>query len=233
MFKEIELTNAQIKEIFSFIEFWEKNNNEEILSHFSQIDNKLLKEGIAELKEVYKWLLDLWIWEKSLKINPAISRWLNYYTWTIFETFIIWYENIWSIASGGRYENLASNFSKNSYPGVWWDIWVTRLLVVLESLWKLKYERKTVSKVLVLNMWEKTLKDNLKIVEILRKSWINTETYLEEAKMQKQLKYANNKKIPFAIICGENELEKWIIQLKNLDTGEQKEVKIEELNTWF
>jgi histidyl-tRNA synthetase len=229
MFKEIELTNTQIEAIFEFIKFWEDNTNEKILSHFSQIDNKLLKEGINELKEVYNWLLDVWIWEKYLKINPSISRWLNYYTWIVFETFIVWAENLWSIASGGRYENLASNFSKNNYPGVWGSIWLSRLLAVLESLWKIKPNRKTISKVLVLNMWKKTLKNNLKIVETLRKSWINTEIYLEEAKMQKQLKYANSKKIPFAIICWDEELEKKIIQLKNLDTWKQEEVKESEL----
>jgi histidyl-tRNA synthetase len=229
MFKKIELTDTQIKAIFEFIEYWENNTNEEILSHFSQVNNKLLKKGINEIKEVYNWLLDAWIWKKYLKINPSISRWLNYYTWIVFETFIVWAENLWSIASGGRYENLASNFSKNNYPGVWGSIWLTRLLTVLESLWKLKFERKTISKVLVLNMWKKTLKNNLRIVEDLRKAWINTEIYLEEAKIQKQLKYANNKKIKYAVIYWDEELEKKTIQLKNLDTWEQEEVKEEEV----
>jgi histidyl-tRNA synthetase len=190
----------------------------------------LLKEGIVELKEVYEWLLNVWIPKKYLKINPAISRGLNYYTWTVFETFIVWVENLWSIASGGRYENLASNFSKNNYPWVGGSIWLTRLLTILESLWKIKPNRKTISKVLVLNMWEKTLKNNLKIVENLRKAWINTEIYLDtDAKIQKQLKYANNKNIPFAVICWDEELEKGIVQLKNLDTWEQVEVKEDEL----
>jgi histidyl-tRNA synthetase len=189
----------------------------------------LLKEWIDELKKNYNWLLNIWIWEKYLKINPSISRWLNYYTWMVFETFIVWAEDLWSIASGWRYDNLASNFSKNNYPWVWGSIWLTRLLTILENLWKLKFERKTVSKVLVLNMWEKTLENNLKIVENLRNFWINTEIYLEEAKMQKQLKYANNKKIQYALICWDLEFEKRIVQLKNLDTGEQKEVKEEEL----
>jgi len=63
-------------------------------------------------------LIALGVEEKNLKINPSISRGLNYYTGTVFETFINGFEKYGSIASGGRYENLCSHFSKNNYPGV-------------------------------------------------------------------------------------------------------------------
>jgi histidyl-tRNA synthetase len=231
MFVEIGLSSNQINEIFQFIKFWQESTNEEILAYFSQNDNNLLKEWITELKKIYEWLLTIWINRKYLKINPSISRWLNYYTWTVFETFIVWAESLWSIASGGRYENLASNFTKNNYPWVWGSIWLTRLLAVLNSLWKLKINRKTVSKVLVLNMWNDFLETNLKIVETLRKAWINTEFYLDEAKIQKQLKYANNKKIHFVVICWEEEEKREVVQLKNLDTWEQIEIKKENLTS--
>jgi histidyl-tRNA synthetase len=226
---EIGNNKEQVNKIFEFIEFGENSSSEEFFWTFWQNDNNLLKEWLKELNFVYNGLLNLWISKKFIRINPSISRWLNYYTGTVFETFIVWSENLWSISSGWRYENLASNFTKNSYPWVWWSIWLTRLIAVLKSLWKIFVNRETISKVLVLNMWESTLKINLKIIENLRKSWINAEFYLEDVKIQKQLKYANIKKIPFAIICGENEQKRNVVQLKNLDTWEQKEVKEEEI----
>ena len=158
---DLELNQIQVSEIEKLIDFSENQTNENILSNYSQIDNKMLKEWIEELKIVYEWLLWLWIKKESIRINPSISRWLNYYTWTVFETFIVWSEKYWSIASWWRYENLASNFSKNDYPWVWWSIWLTRLLSILDSIDKLNPIRKTVSKVLVLNMWDKTLSYNL------------------------------------------------------------------------
>ena len=231
MLKELNLSEKQIEEIFGFIEFWEKNDSEKILSKYSQIDNKLLKEWLEELKIVYEWLLNLWVSKDFVKINPSISRWLNYYTWTVFETFIVWAEKFWSIASGWRYENLASNFTKNNFPWVWWSIWLTRLISILKELWKINPKEKTTTRVLVLNMWEATKKESLKLVESLRKSWTNTEFYLDpEAKMQKQLKYANNKKIPFVVILWEEELKKGIVQFKNLNTWEQEEIKL--LESW-
>jgi len=167
---------------------------------------------------------------KFLKINPAISRGLNYYTWTVFETFITEYENFWSISSWGRYENLCSNFTKNNYPWVGGSIWLSRLLFVLNEIWKVEKNKKTITDVLVVNMWWELLKDTLSFVKDLRWEWINTELFLDnDTKIAKQLKYANNKMIPFIIIMGDEEKEKWTVQLKKLETWEQLEVKRDEV----
>lgn len=226
MFYDLWLDKKQILDVFDFIKFWEENDSKKILSNYSQIDNKMLKEGIEELKFVYDWLILLWLNDKNLRINSAISRGLDYYTWTVFETFISWAEKYWSIASWGRYENLTSNFSKNNYPWVWWSIWLTRLISILDLLWKINPLRKTTSKVLVLNMWDGVLSYNLALVENLRSEGINTEFYIDwKAKIQKQLKYANNKKIKYAVIAWDEEIKDWIVQLKNLDSWEQKTIE--------
>lgn len=229
MFEEIGLSTKQIEGIFDFIKYWEESSSMRILAHFSSSDNALLREWISELSFVYKGLLDLWVPTDKIKINPAISRGLNYYTGLVFETFIVGAENMWSICSGGRYENLASNFTKNNYPGVGGSIGLTRLLSILDSLSKINPKEKTISKVLVLNMWEDTFKSNLEIVNELRKEWINTEIYLEDTKIQKQLKYANAKKIPIVVICGTEEQKASKVQIKYLETGEQKEINRKDL----
>lgn len=230
MFLEIWLSEKQINEIRDFLYFWDNNSSSAIFEKFSTIKNELVIEWIKELEYIYKNLLILWIDEKYIKVNPSISRWLNYYTWLVFETFICWYENFWSISSGGRYDNLASNFTKNNFPWVWGSIWLSRLLSILKEINKLNFSKKTLTKVLIINMWEKFLAKNLEILNYLRNSWINSEIYLDSnTKIQKQLKYANNKKIPFVIINWEDEINKWIIQFKNLDSWEQKELKREDL----
>ncbi|MDD2907062.1 MAG: histidine--tRNA ligase [Candidatus Gracilibacteria bacterium] len=230
MFFSVGLNEVQIEKIVEFIRFSEEKTNTEILTFYSQFSNELLKTGIDELKYLYNNLINLGVEEKYLKINTSISRGLNYYTGTVFETFIVGAENLGSVSSGGRYDNLASNFTKNNYPGVGGSIGLSRLIAVLNSIGKIELDRKTVSKAMLVNMGENTLKNNLSILNILRNAGVSCEMYLDsETKIQKQLKYANNKKIQYAIICGLDELEKGVLQLKNLDSGEQLEIKQSEI----
>lgn len=230
MFLSIWLSEQTIEKIVEFIKFWEEKTSTEILTYYSQFDSLLLKTWLDELKYLYTSLISLWVDEQYIKINPSISRGLNYYTWTVFETFITWALNMWSISSGGRYEDLASNFTKNNFPWVGWSIWLTRLLSVLESIWKIETNKKTTSKVMLVNMWDAFLKKNLEIIRFLRQNLINTELYLDsEAKIVKQLKYANNKKINYVIIVWETEIQNDIVVLKNLYSWEQFEIKQENL----
>lgn len=230
MFLSIWLREQTIEKIVEFIKFWEQKTSTEILTYYSQFDSLLLKTWLDELKYLYTSLISLWVDEQYIKINPSISRGLNYYTWTVFETFIAWAESMWSVSSGGRYEDLASNFTKNNFPWVGWSIGLTRLLSVLESIWKIETSRKTTSKVMLVNMWDDFLKKNLEIIRFLRQNFINTELYLDsEAKIVKQLKYANNKKINYVIIIWETEIQNDIIVLKNLYSWEQFEIKQENL----
>lgn len=234
MFISNWLNDTQIDKIVEFIKFWEEKTSLEILTFYWQFDWELLKTWIEELKYLYNNLILLWVDGKYIKINPSISRWLNYYTWTVFETFIVWAENIWSISSWGRYENLASNFTKNNFPWVGGSIGLSRLIAVLNSIWKIELNRKTISKVMLVNMWSESLKFNLEILNMLRKSGINCEMYLDnEAKIVKQLKYANNKKINFVIIIWEEEIKNNTLQLKNLDNWEQFEIKKSEIMNYI
>jgi histidyl-tRNA synthetase len=212
----------------------DSKNNEDILSFFEQFNNELLKEWLKELRYIYKNLLSLNIDKNFLKINPSISRWLNYYTWLVFETFIKWALGMWSIASWGRYDNLCSNFSKNNFPWVGGSIWLSRLISVLKELNLLKDCNRSIVDVLVINMWEEFLSYNLSAIKTLRELSINTELYLDSsAKMKKQLKYADNKKIPFCIIIWENEIKKDIVLFKDLSNWEQKEIKLEDIKKYI
>lgn len=236
MFEENDLNKNQIKWIVELIDLSEDKTktNTDMLSFFEQYDNSLLKEWLNDLKYVYKNLINIWIDEKYLKINPSISRWLNYYTGLVFETFISSAESMWSIASGGRYDDLCNHFSKNNFPWVGGSIWLSRLIALLDELKKLEYNKKTISDILVLNMWEENLEENLKLVKSLRNTWINTEIYLDgDAKFAKQIKYADNKKMRYVIIQGDNEIKKWIIQIKDLENNTQDEIILKEIECYF
>lgn len=233
MLEELSLEESQIENILEFVKNAETKNSQEILEIYKNISNELFQDGLEELKYVYSHLLQLWVEEKSIKINPAISRGLNYYTGTVFETFISGAETMWSVSSWGRYENLCGNFTDKPFPGVWGSIGLSRIIAVLQHLKNKSVEtfQKTTTQVLVLNMDENLLFDTLDIVKNLREKNIPTEIYLQAgAKFKKQFKYADNKKIPFVVIFGEDEKEKWIVQIKKLENGEQKEAKITEIS---
>ncbi len=230
MLEELFLNQEQIDSIMKLIE--KSKDSDGIIDYLKNtwITNELFLEWLKELEYVYKNLLNLWIESKYLVINPSISRWLNYYTWTVFETFITWAEKLWSISSGWRYENLASNFSKNNFPWVGGSIWLSRLITVLNSLWKIENTKKTLTQVMLVNMDANLLKDNLSILKDLRDKWINCELYLDSnTKIAKQIKYADNKKIPYVIIMWEDELKKGIVLIKTLATWEQEEMTVEDL----
>jgi histidyl-tRNA synthetase len=232
MFEWINLWPVQIDSIFEMIDFAEKKakNIEEVFNFFSWIVNNMLKEWLEEIKYVYENLLNLWVEKKNLIINPTISRWLNYYTWLVFETFISGAENMWSISSWWRYDDLCSHFSKNNFPWVWGSIGLSRLLSVLNELNKLKFNKKTVSDVLLINLWDDTIKENLKLIKELRDNWIHSEIYLDSSvKFAKQIKYADNKKIPFVIIYQEEEIKNNIVKLKNLLNWKQEEIKTQDI----
>lgn len=232
MLQDIQTQENQIEQILEFISNAQTKNSEELLEIYKNIDNQLFQEGIKELEYVYWNLLQLGVEKDFLKINPAISRGLNYYTGTVFETFITGAEKMWSVSSGGRYENLCGNFTDKAFPGVGWSIGVSRVIAVLNQLNSASVEttQKTTTQVLVLNMDENLLFDTLEIVKTLRNNDIPTEIYLDSgAKFKKQFKYADNKNIPFVIIFGEDEKEKNIVQIKKLATGEQKEVSLENI----
>ncbi len=235
LFLDLWLEKNQINKIFELIDISNKWDYDSIINYFSGIKNTLLINWLSELKEVYLTLLNLGIKEDYIKINPSISRGLNYYTWTVFETFIFWAEKYWSISSWWRYDNLTSNFSKNNFPWVWWSIWLTRLLSVLRELNKIKdNSKKTITDVLILNLWKDYLKETLILLKKFRENGINTEIFLNmEVKMWKQIKYADNKKIPYVVIFWEQEQKNNEIQFKILETWEQKTILISELNKLF
>lgn len=190
--------------------------------------NEDLIAGKAELREVLETVRILGVPERDVVLNCSIARGLDYYTGTVYETTLDEHPQIGSICSGGRYENLASHYTKSRLPGVGISIGATRLFWQLSAAGLLGRARSTV-KVLVTLMDAALLPASAELANSLRLAGINTELSLEPRKLAKQLQYADRAGIAFALILGEDELARGTVQVKGLLKGEQFEVARAEL----
>ena len=138
-------------------------------------------------------------------------------------------ENFGSVCSGGRYENLAENYTDKKLPGVGISIGLTRLFYKLQELNLIKAKKKSISDVLIIPMVE-DLKLPIKVANTLRNNGVNTEIYLNNKKLKAKFKYANKLEIPYVIVIGEDEIEKQIVKLKDMKTGEEKEIPLKEID---
>lgn len=188
----------------------------------------LFAQGLAELDAVLAGLKALKVPEEFYRINPAIARGLDYYTGTVYETFLNDFPGVGSVCSGGRYDNLASHYTKSRLPGVGISIGATRLFYQLKEAGVIKGDGST-SAVLVTQLDPALSADYLAIAAELRDAGINTEVQFEASKIAKQLKYADRAGIRFAVLMGTDEQARGTVTLKDLGKGEQHDVPRAEL----
>jgi histidyl-tRNA synthetase len=214
------------EKMIDYFEKLTKGTNEEIILECEKlIKTDEGKLGIAELKEVFN--LSSAYGVTCLKFNPMLARGLSYYTGTVFETIIQNNAITSSVCAGGRFDKMIGDFleSKEEYPAVGISFGVSRIFDALVAAEKIK-TIKTVTKILVISLNED--KTAIKTVSALRKNGINAEIDIVGRTIRKNLDYANVMGIPFAAIIGENEAKSGKLMLKNLITGEQKEVTVDE-----
>jgi len=191
------------------------------------ISNETFNEGLTELKEVVKYIKLLKVPETHFGVNLKIARGLDYYTGTVYETFLTEYPQIGSVCSGGRYDNLAEYYTDKKLPGVGISIGLTRLFYQLNEANLIKEEKKSIADVLVVSMDEE-LSDCMEIATSLREAGINTEVYLQNKKPKAKFKYADKLQIPYVIVIGEEERENGVVTLKNMIEGGQEKVSLDE-----
>lgn len=167
----------------------------------------------------------------KFEFESTLARGLDYYTSLIFEIEIPAYEG-GSLGGGGRYDDLIGMFTEKNIPAVGLAFGFDRIIEVMTRL-NLFPANLAVTKVLVTVFYPNLLEKSMEIASLLRSNNINTEIYIEETiSLDKQLKYANQKNIPYVIIIGPNEVEKGTVTIKNLTTRDQIEVRQEELNSF-
>ena len=191
----------------------------------------MLRAGVAELREVIELVHSLGVPETAYRLNFSIARGLDYYTGTVYETLLTNHPEIGSICSGGRYEDLASHYTKSKLPGVGISIGLTRLFWQLREAGLIEGIGESSVQAMVALMDESAMPHPLDIARRLRAGGINTEVQLEPKKIGKQFQYAAKAGIRFVALVGEDEINRGVVAVKDLVREQQFEVAREELAT--
>lgn len=221
-------SEEDIERIKNFIAI-EGSNEEKLekLGDFFDNDNEA-QQGLLEVKEVLSYVTPLELKNTSVEVDFSLARGLNYYTGTIFEVALTGV-SMGSVASGGRYDNLTESFGVKDVPGVGLSFGAERLYDVMEQLNLFPTELNNPVQVLIINFNTALNPSYFKLAHQLRNAGISAELYLHKAKIGKQMKFADQRNIPYVIIAGETEFESGAFQLKNLESGVQLELSLSEL----
>ena len=217
------LNESQIAIIEKYLSI--NGNNEEKLIAVKKIvgDNATAKKGMEEIEFLIHYSN-----QSQIVIDFTLARGLNYYTGIIFEVKAKDVQ-MGSIGGGGRYDDLTSTFDVPNIPGVGISFGVDRIYDVMEELKLFPEEVQTATQVIFFNLGEAESKAAFSLMQQLRSKNIRCEIYHEQTKFDKQFKYADKKQIPYAVIIGSKELEENNAVIKNLKSGEQKNLSHSEL----
>ena len=226
--RELQIPEENIQKIVTFIQI-EGTTDEKLQALENlKIENEIYCEGLTELKEVIKYIRLFNVPEKYFTVDVKIARGLDYYTGTVYETFLNEHKSVGSICSGGRYNNLSEYYTDKKLPGVGMSIGLTRLFYILNEINLIKTEKKSISEILIISMIP-DLKPAIETANKLRQAGINTEIYFDDKKIKAKFKYADKLKIPYVAVIGEEEEKNGTVSLKNMETGEQEEMSIEKM----
>ena len=219
--KNIELSKSQIEKLNSVL-FFEGSNNDKIkfLKSFLSSSSTGL-EGINEIENLTQL-------SKEFIFDLNLARGLSYYTSSIFEV-ILDEKNLGSLCGGGRYDDLTEIFGYKDISGIGISFGIERIYEIMKERNLFPNSINIKDTVLVCSMSKKYLDDSFKISSILRNNNISTDLYPDSPKLKKQLQYANNNDIPYVIIIGEEEVASKLYTLKDMETGIQEKLGINEI----
>ncbi len=205
--------------------------NGEIIAKLEDLDicNENFAAGLAELKTVIEQAQNLGLPAENIQIDLSITRGLDYYTGTVYETFFDEYPQFGSVCSGGRYDNLSSVFMDKKFPGVGISIGLTRLFDQLRANNLLQFKELTPSKALIVPQDESLIDEAVKLAGKLRNADIAVDVMYRQCKFKKKMEYANKIGVPYLVIIGEEEAKTGLFACKDMTTGEQKALNLDEL----
>ena len=196
-------------------------------------DSEEGSKGVAELTFIIQAIEELELQSAKLSIDVTLARGLNYYTGAIFEVSAPEGVAMGSIGGGGRYDDLTGVFGLKDVSGVGISFGLDRIYLVIEELGLFPKAIDQSLDVLCLNFGEREAMSSLKLVNRLRKSGVKADIYPSKTKIQKQFKYANNRKVPYVILLGEQELADNSFVVKNMAQGNQTRYGIEDLEAFI
>lgn len=205
-------------------------DNDEVVAALPEIvgDSPTARTGLAAIEEVLSGVRASGIPEERIRVDVSIARGLAYYTGTVYETFLGDLPGIGSVCSGGRYDDLASLYTKQRLPGIGGSLGVDRLIAAMEELGMVD-ESAAAADVFVALFVAERVGDYLALAAELRAGGLSVELYPESRKLGAQMKYADRRGHRLAVIIGEDEWNRETAQLKVLATGRSAEVSLSEL----
>ena len=225
---ELGVSQEKAGEILGFMEI--KGSNGQVLEALEAYRgrNELFDLGLDELKTVVKYLGGFGVPEENFAVDLTIARGLDYYTGTVYETFMVEHPEIGSICSGGRYDNLAEYYTDKILPGVGISIGLTRLFFILNEQGMLNEERNTApADVLLLPMVE-DLSPAVELATRFRNAGVRVQLYGEQKKFKAKMNYADKIGVPFVVFLGEDEIREGVVACKDMKSGEQTKLGFEE-----
>ena len=217
------LSEKNADALLSLIEH--KGSKDEVLQALNNlgVEDPLFRQGVEEAAYVVSALRAMHVPENRTKLNLAIARGLDYYTGTVYETLINAHPEFGSVCSGGRYDDLASHYTKSKLPGVGISIGLTRLFEQLRAHNMLPHAPVSVQ-VLIAQLDPQLSATYLALATELRAKGLRVENWLEPAKLDKQIKYADKSGIPFVLLVGGDEQARNAVVIKNMNEKTQSEV---------
>ncbi|MBR1948372.1 MAG: histidine--tRNA ligase [Alphaproteobacteria bacterium] len=227
--KDLGLPEDKNNSLLSFIKI--NGLNREIIAQLESlgVENESFVTGLSELKTVIEMAQKLGMPDTNIQIDLSITRGLDYYTGTVYETFFDEYPQFGSVCSGGRYDNLSSVFMDKKFPGVGISIGLTRLFDQLRANNLLPIKALTPNKALIITQGEEYISEAVKLAGNLRKSDIPVDVMYRQCKFKKKMEYANKIGVPYLIIIGEEEVANKKYALKDMTSGEQLSLNVDEL----
>ncbi len=208
------LSWSSYETVKQFLSLWLDNLDEKFIQH------PLFIQWVSELKEVFVHLHLMWsdVWTRYV-YDPFIVRWLDYYTWTVFENLIAWEYELWSICSWWRYANLTQSLDPHSaqFDWVWWSIWISRIFsLVQEHITALSTRKNWV----ILLHFAETLPEIIRLWNHLKQKNIAVDIFPWPDKLSKQFQYADKHNIKHVILLWPWELQEWVYQIKEMKSGD-------------
>lgn len=215
------LSDASVSAITDFIAI--DGTTQEVLEALRAlpVEEAEFSEGVAELEAVFDIAYALGVKKEHIKPDMKIARGLDYYTGTVYETILDKYPSIGSVCSGGRYDNLAAHYTKQSLPGVGISIGLSRLYYQLNEAGLLDDFTDSALDVLILP-FEETKRESLALLKTLRDAGICAGYYGESGKMGKKFKYADQLRVPYCIVVGLSEIESGAVTLRDMENGKEE-----------
>lgn len=229
--RELGLSEKQVLQVVAFTEI--SGSNDDILSQLESMKNEIDSDdfalGTAKLSELLAMLRNMGLPEQRIQLDLRIARGLDYYTGVVYETTLDDYPEVGSVCSGGRYDNLAENYTRTRLPGVGVSIGLSRLFYKLREAGVVSSHRQTLARCMVAAFDDAQFGEALQIAAELRRAGVATILNTESVPLKKKLRYADRLGVPLVVLIGEEEVRGSFATVKDMINGENKTIPRQQL----